>query len=65
MNTPAPIRYRVVHETVYEYSSTVSSSRQIAHLTPRITPWQQLITHVLNVNPATSERTAGIDYFGN
>ena len=30
MSEPAPIRYRVVHETVYQYSSQVNSSRQIA-----------------------------------
>ncbi len=38
MSEPRPIRYRVVHETVYQYSSQVNSSRQIAHLTPRDTP---------------------------
>ncbi len=65
MAMPLPIRYRVVHETVYEYSSQVSSSRQIAHLTPRETAWQQLISYQLDVVPATSERSAGIDYFGN
>jgi len=65
MTTPAPIRYRVVHETVYHYSSQVSSSRQIAHLTPRETPWQQLVSHRLTADPAASERSEGVDYFGN
>jgi transglutaminase-like putative cysteine protease len=65
MSKPDPIRYRVVHETVYQYSSQVNSSRQIAHLTPRETSWQQLVSHVLTVAPATSERNAGMDYFGN
>jgi transglutaminase-like putative cysteine protease len=62
---PAPIRYRVVHETVYSYSSQVSSSRQVAHLTPRGTSWQQLISHRLTIDPAASERSEGTDYFGN
>lgn len=65
MTAPAPIRYRVVHETVYQYSSQVSSSRQIAHLTPRETAWQQLISHRLTVEPAAIERSEGVDYFGN
>jgi transglutaminase-like putative cysteine protease len=65
MASPPPIRYTVVHETVYEYSSTVSSSRQIAHLTPRETAWQQLITHQLSVVPHATERSEGVDYFGN
>lgn len=60
-----PIRYRVVHETRYKYSSQVNSSRQIAHLTPRVTAWQQLVSHQLTVNPVPSESTDGIDYFGN
>jgi transglutaminase-like putative cysteine protease len=65
MATPAPIRYSVVHETVYTYSSQVSSSRQVAHLTPRGTSWQQLISHRLTIDPAASERSEGTDYFGN
>src|SRR5262249_33802019 len=65
MSSPSPIRYRVVHETTYEYSSLVSSSRQIAHLTPRDTPWQQLATHELFIDPEATERSEGRDYFGN
>jgi transglutaminase-like putative cysteine protease len=65
MAGPAPIRYRVVHETVYTYSSQVSSSRQVAHLTPRETAWQQLASHRLAIEPAASERNEGTDYFGN
>jgi transglutaminase-like putative cysteine protease len=65
MSTPAPIRYRVVHQTTYEYSSQVSSSRQIAHLTPRATAWQQLVSHRLTADPIASETSDGIDYFGN
>jgi transglutaminase-like putative cysteine protease len=65
MSALPPIRYRVVHETVYEYSSQVSSSRQVAHLTPRDTPWQRVIAHRLDIEPGSSERTEGVDYFGN
>jgi transglutaminase-like putative cysteine protease len=65
MSAPAPIRYHVVHETRYAYSSQVNSSRQIAHLTPRDTAWQQLVSHRLTVEPAAIERSEGVDYFGN
>ena len=65
MSTPSPVRYKVVHETVYEYASQVSSSRQIAHLTPRVTPWQKVLAHQLDVEPRASEQSQGVDFFGN
>jgi transglutaminase-like putative cysteine protease len=65
MAAPAAMRYRVVHETVYSYSAPVSSSRQVAHLVPRETPWQQVRAHQLVVAPRCTERRAGTDYFGN
>jgi transglutaminase-like putative cysteine protease len=64
LNSSSPC-YRVVHETSYRYSSPVTSSRQIAHLSPRATPWQQVISHQLIVKPASIERSVTIDYFGN
>jgi transglutaminase-like putative cysteine protease len=63
--TPAPVRYRVVHETVYSYTAQVSSSRQMAHLTPRETAWQHVISHRLDIAPRFSERSEGVDFFGN
>jgi transglutaminase-like putative cysteine protease len=61
----AQVRYRVTHETRYGYSSTVTSSRQLAHLRPRITPWQELHRHCVAVAPEPAERADGEDYFGN
>ncbi len=58
-------RYRVVHETSYKYSSQVTSSRQIAHLTPRETTWQKVLSHQLEVKPGSLERSESVDYFGN
>lgn len=63
--TPEPVRYRVLHETVYTYSAQVSSSRQVTHLQPRETPWQRVLAHRLDIEPRCTERTAGLDYFGN
>jgi transglutaminase-like putative cysteine protease len=58
-------RYRVMHETIYRYSSPVDISRQIAHLTPRETSWQKVHSHRLEVSPQPVERSESIDYFGN
>jgi transglutaminase-like putative cysteine protease len=59
------VRYRVIHETRYTYSSTVTSSRQLAHLQPRSTPWQEVHRHRITVAPEPVERSDGEDYFGN
>ncbi|RPI47750.1 MAG: transglutaminase family protein [Betaproteobacteria bacterium] len=59
------IRYRVVHETRYRYSSTVTGARQLAHLEPRATAWQEVHSHRIDILPEPVERSAGEDYFGN
>jgi len=59
------VRYRVMHETTYRYSSPVVISRQIAHLTPRETSWQKVLDHHLEVSPQPIERSESTDYFGN
>lgn len=61
----APVRYQVTHETRYAYSSTVMSSRQLAHLRPRGTAWQQVHRFRVVVSPDPVERAEGVDYFGN
>src|SRR5688572_21874817 len=58
-------RYRVVHETRYDYSSVVTSAHQLAHLSPRATPWQRVVSHRLDIDPDPPERDSGRDYFGN
>jgi transglutaminase-like putative cysteine protease len=59
------VRYQVTHETVYRYASSVFTSRQIAHLTPRTTGWQKVLSHRLEVEPQPVERSDSVDYFGN
>ena len=61
----AAARYRVVHETVYDYSAPVISSHQLAHLRPRVTPWQAVLASHVDIDPAPGERAEGADYFGN
>lgn len=60
-----PITYRVMHETRYTYSDTVTSARQLAHLRPRATPWQTVHAHHVKIDPAANEQSEGSDYFGN
>ena len=63
MSTSA--RYRVIHETRYQYTAPVSSARQVAHLTPRTTNWQAVYEHRLTITPAPTEQSEGEDFFGN
>ena len=58
-------RYRVVHETRYDYSGTVLSGHQLAHLEPRDTSWQVVRAHTIDIDPEPRECWVGHDYFGN
>ncbi len=59
------VSYRVLHETRYTYSDTVTSAHQLAHLRPRATVWQKIKSHKLTINPKPVEQVSGGDYFGN
>jgi transglutaminase-like putative cysteine protease len=58
-------RYAVEHETRYVYDAPVSQSWQLARLTPRLLPWQRLVSHALAIDPPPDERRDGPDSFGN
>ena len=58
-------RYTVEHETRYAYTAPVSQSWQLARLTPRTLPWQRLVSHELQIEPAPNERRDEFDSFGN
>ena len=62
---PDPKRYSVVHETHYTYESRVAVAQQLLHLTPRELPWQRRLAHRIGIDPAPSETTEHLDYFGN
>lgn len=59
------MNYEIVHRTVYEYSSEVSVSHHVVHLTPRTLPGQQCLRHDLSIEPAPALITRRDDYFGN
>ena len=58
-------RYTVHHETRYAYTAPVSQSWQLARLTPRMLPWQKLLSHSLEIEPRPDERRDELDCFGN
>ena len=60
-----PERYRVEHQTRYAYTAPVSQSWQLARLTPRMLPWQRLLSHSLQIDPPPDERRDELDSFGN
>lgn len=62
--TPA-VRYRVSHDTRYQYAATVNSGRHFTHLSPRNTPAQQVIAHDISCTPSPAENIEIDDYFGN
>ncbi|HLO64464.1 MAG TPA: transglutaminase family protein [Azonexus sp.] len=59
------VRYHVLHETRYDYGSSVSLSQQQLHLSPRILSWQRIDEQSVEIEPAPSWRRDGQDAFGN
>jgi transglutaminase-like putative cysteine protease len=59
------VRYRVRHETVYNYGGNVAHSHQLLHLTPRDTPSQTCRQRSITLQPEPSTRRDDIDAFGN
>ncbi|HEY5763884.1 MAG TPA: transglutaminase family protein [Rhodocyclaceae bacterium] len=57
--------YHVRHETAYEYTVPITLSRHIAHLEPRMTRWQRIVRHDLEVVPVPGQVIPGVDPFGN
>ena len=65
MEAQTPIRYHVLHETTYDYGSSVSLSQQQLHLSPRILAWQQIEEQRIDIKPTPTWRRDGQDSFGN
>jgi transglutaminase-like putative cysteine protease len=58
-------RYRIVHNTAYDYSDQVSTSFGRGHLRPRDLDGQRCLDHQLVVDPAPSDMADSVDVFGN
>lgn len=59
------IDYRVHHLTAYRYAKPVSRNYGRAHVEPRATPHQRVLSHEVTVDPAPARLTAHTDFFGN
>lgn len=62
---PSPRIVRVLHHTEYRYEAPVSQSWQLAHLQPRETARQRVLSHRLEVSPSPDVRADRTDAFGN
>lgn len=62
---PPCARYRVVHQTRYDYASTVTLSQQYLHLTPRSFRHQQTESTLIRFEPGAGSSHDGVDFFGN
>jgi len=58
-------RYRIRHETRYEYAADVMHSHHLLHLVPRPAPFQECLEHELQVSPGNHRRVNELDAFGN
>lgn len=62
---PSPMRYKVRHETAYDYGEDVPVSHHLLHLTARALPRQRIRRTTLTVEPVPAVRNERVDYFGN
>jgi transglutaminase-like putative cysteine protease len=58
-------RYRVRHETIYNYGGNVAHSHQLLHLTPRDSAQQVCHLRTIRLEPQPSSRSESLDAFGN
>jgi transglutaminase-like putative cysteine protease len=58
-------KYRVRHETSYQYAADVMHSHHLLHLVPRPAPYQECFEHEIQIEPASHRRVNALDAFGN
>ena len=59
------MRYRIRHITTYRYTDGVTLSQNLAHLAPRVSANQQVLSHMLDIEPTPAVIRRRFDYFGN
>lgn len=59
------MRFHVTHRTTYRYGLPMADGYTVAHLLPRDTPWQRVISAEVHVSPESDEREDHLDLFGN
>jgi transglutaminase-like putative cysteine protease len=58
-------KYRIRHETRYEYAADVVHSHHLLHLVPRPAPYQECLEHEIRISPDNHRRVNELDAFGN
>ena len=58
-------RFRVSHRTEYRYERLMADGFTTAHLAPRSTPYQQVLSSSLQIEPPPDEMDELVDVFGN
>ncbi len=56
---------QVQHDTRYDYSQDVFLAQHLAYLKPLVTPWQNVLSHSLNIWPPCEDQSEQVDAFGN
>ncbi|MBP8019102.1 MAG: transglutaminase family protein [Hylemonella sp.] len=59
------MKLQVTHETRYDYQPVVETAQHMAHLRPRDTVVQTLVSHSLQILPAPAQQTMTTDLYGN
>jgi transglutaminase-like putative cysteine protease len=59
------MQLQVTHETRYAYTPAVETAQHMAHLKPRNTATQQLVSHALHISPEPAQHTEALDIYGN
>ncbi|MGO2312744.1 MAG: transglutaminase family protein [Brachybacterium tyrofermentans] len=59
------VDYLVHHLTSYRYAKPVSRNYGRAHVEPRATPYQRVLSHEVVVDPVPTRLTAHTDFYGN
>jgi len=59
------MRYRVSHTTEYRYSAQVINGHTVAHLRPRQTPTQSVVSSEVTTSPPADHADEYLDAFGN
>ena len=55
----------ITHETRYHYQPAVGNALHMAHMKPRDTEDQRLLSHTLSIDPEAAQWQASLDVFGN
>jgi transglutaminase-like putative cysteine protease len=59
------MKYRLIHNTLYEYNESVSLCHNEAHLIPRTTQFQMVINNLVEISPFPTLHYDRTDFFGN